>query len=93
MLLTHRQLLLSNAIALENDLPVQAPNKYDLVINVKTAKALGVTVPPDSTFPRRRGDRIEALFAAVHESVIGTKRTLRCYSRASGSMTSSDPRR
>jgi putative ABC transport system substrate-binding protein len=28
------------------DLPVQAPNKYDLVINVKTAKALGVTVPP-----------------------------------------------
>src|SRR5262245_52187866 len=27
------------------DLPVQAPNKYDLVINHKTAKALGLTVP------------------------------------------------
>jgi putative tryptophan/tyrosine transport system substrate-binding protein len=27
------------------NLPVQAPNKYDLVINLKTAKALGLTVP------------------------------------------------
>jgi hypothetical protein len=65
------------------DLPVEQPAKFDLVVNLKTAKAFGVTIPPARS--RRRGDRVDAMSAfgpkrtslvAPHCPLSGVKRTL-----------------
>jgi hypothetical protein len=57
------------------ELPVQAPTKYELVINLQDCHGVGPYNPTDSACPRRRGDRMTALCCDSRE---GRARARRC---------------
>src|SRR5262249_62295357 len=52
--------------------------EFEFVITLRVAKAFS-PVPTDFVRGRRRGDRMEMLFAAPHMSAFGTKRTSRAF--------------
>jgi putative tryptophan/tyrosine transport system substrate-binding protein len=53
------------------DLPVQAPTKFATTVNLRTARALDITVPPGAAGRRRRGDRIAGILLRRVMSAFG----------------------